>query len=172
MRIPPLTACAAALLAVSGYAATGVPEALRASPGESLALQTRATGVQIYTCSAAKDNPARYEWAFKAPEAELFDASGARIGKHYAGPTWELQDGSKVAGEVKAKDNGPDANAIPWLLLAAKSNSGNGTMARVTSVQRLDTAGGKAPADGCDVAHAGAEVRVPYTATYLFYQVK
>jgi len=49
-----------------------------------------------------------------------------KIGKHYAGPTWESNDGSKVVGEVKARDDGPAPTAIPWLLLSAKSTSGNG----------------------------------------------
>jgi len=49
--------------------------------------------------------------------------AGNKIAKHYAGTTWESNDGSKVVGEVKAKDNGPDPNAIPWLLLSAKSTS-------------------------------------------------
>jgi len=94
------------------------PQELRPPEDQALALEVPATGVQIYECSAAKDQPARFEWAFKAPEAELFDKTGRKIGKHYAGPTWESNDGSAVVGEVKARDSGPDSNAIPWLLLA------------------------------------------------------
>jgi hypothetical protein len=100
-----------------------VPDGLKAPPTQRLALETRASGVQIYECRASKDNPARFEWVFIAPEAELFDSAGKKIGKHYAGPTWESNDGSKVVGEVKARDDGPDSNAIPWLLLSAKSTS-------------------------------------------------
>ena len=43
-------------------------------------------------------------------------------------------------------------------------------MTKVTSIQRLSTTGGKAPASGCDAAHIGAEVEIPYTADYFFYQ--
>ena len=172
MRIHHLATLAAVFMFAAAHAATTVPENLRPAPNETLTLETKATGVQIYTCSASKDNATRYEWTFKAPEAELFDPSGARVGKHYAGPTWESIDGSLVVGEVKARDNGPDASAIPWLLLGAKSNSGNGMMGKVTSVQRVDTKGGKAPTDGCDVSQSGKEVRVPYTATYYFYSAK
>ncbi len=106
---------------------------------------------------------------FKAPEAELFDQAGKRIGKHYAGPTWESDDGSKVAGAVKARDDGPDANAIPWLLLSATSAEGNGIFGKTQSVQRLKTVGGKAPVDGCDQAQLGKIARVSYRATYNFY---
>jgi hypothetical protein len=149
--------------------AANIPESLIPSANEVLSLETRATGVQIYTCSARRDDPYKYEWTLSAPEAELRDTGGKRIGRHYAGPTWESDDGSKVIGEVKARDDGPDASAIPWLLLVAKSNSGNGVFAKTTSIQRLDTVGGKAPADGCGESQAGRQMRVPYTATYLFF---
>src|SRR6266568_3145183 len=146
-----------------------VPENLKVPAGQTLSLVSPATGVQIYECSAIKADPQRFEWLFKAPEAELFDLSGKKIGKHYAGPTWESNDGSKVVGEVKARDDGPAATAIPWLLLAAKSTSGNGVFSRTQSVQRLYTVGGKAPAAGCNRAQAGKVARVAYKATYYFY---
>ena len=99
----------------------------------------------------------------------MLDNQGNKVGKHYAGPTWEANDGSKVVGEVLAKDNGPDPAAIPWLLLRAKANAGSGIFSRITNVQRLNTQGGKAPADGCTQAKAGTELRMPYTADYYFY---
>ena len=74
-----------------------------------------------------------------------------------------------MVGEVRAKDNGPDPNAIQWLLLSAKSTSGNGVFSQTQSIQRLHTAGGKAPAEGCNQAQAGKESRVPYKAEYYFY---
>src|SRR6266704_1241294 len=86
----------------------------------------------------------------KVPEADLFDLSGKKIGKHYAGPTWESNDGSKVVGEVKARDDGPAPTAIPWLLLRAKSTSGNGAFSRTQAIQRLYTVGGQAPAESCN----------------------
>src|SRR4030095_2926149 len=99
------------------------PETLRPPADQVLALEALATGVQIYECAANQDQPPRFEWVFKAPEAELFDKAGRKIGKHAAGPTWESPDGSAVVGELKARDGGPDPSAIPWLLLSAKSNS-------------------------------------------------
>jgi hypothetical protein len=146
-----------------------VPDNLRVPATQTLSLETRATGVQIYDCKPSKDDPTRFEWVFRAPEAELFDAAGKKIGKHYAGPTWESNDGSKVVGEAKARDDGPDVNAIPWLLLSAKSTSGVGVLGQTASVQRLQTVGGKAPAGGCSQAPGGNEARVPYSATYYFY---
>ena len=114
----------------------------------------------------------RFEWIFNAPEADLFDMAGNKIAKHYAGPTWESNDGSKVVGEVKAKDNGPDPNAIPWLLLSAKSSSGTGVFRQVKSIQRANTIGGKTPAEACSQPQAGKVARVGYKATYNFYVAK
>jgi len=70
---------------------------------------------------------------------------------------------------VRASENSPDPSAISWLRLSAESNSGSGIFAKTVSIQRLGTNGGKPPADGCDSAHAGTQVRVPYTAQYYFY---
>jgi Protein of unknown function (DUF3455) len=151
---------------------TPIPDALKAPAGEVLVLTTPARGVQIYVCGPNKDDASRLEWNFKAPEADLLNHSGTTIGKHYAGPTWESADGSKVVGETKARDNGPDPKAIPWLLLSAKSNTGSGIFSTVKSVQRLQTVGGIAPAEACTAAQVGREARVPYTAVYNFYAPK
>jgi hypothetical protein len=88
---------------------------------------------------------------------DLLDDQGQVIGKHYKGPVWEAADGSTAAGVVQQHANAPDAKAVPWLLL------------KVTYIQRVDTEGGLAPADGCDKAHAGAEASADYQATYYFY---
>lgn len=158
---------------VAGCATAGttplVPQSLRTPAAEVLSLETAAAGVQIYECNARKDGPTRFEWTFKAPEADLFDKAGNKIGKHYAGPTWESNDGSKVVGEVKARDNGPDSSAIPWLLLSAKSTAGTGVFSETKSIQRVHTVGGTAPRESCSEAQAGKVSRVGYSATYYFY---
>lgn len=109
------------------------------------------------------------QWVLKAPQADLFDAANQKIGTHYAGPTWESTDGSKVVGTKIASAASPTSGNIPWLLLQAKSTSGMGVFTKVTYVQRLDTQGGVAPADGCDAGHLGAESPVSYEANYVFY---
>ena len=167
-----------ALLAVAGCAnyqarpAVEVPDRLRTGAEESLAMIVPARGVQIYECRAKKDQPADYEWAFVAPEAELFDANGTKIGKHYAGPHWESNDGSKIVGAVKANSLAPAADAIAWLLLSAKSDGPDGAFDKVTSVQRVSTAGGVAPKTGCSQATAGTAARINYTADYYFFTKK
>jgi hypothetical protein len=163
---------AAALASGVAIGSEIVPDTLKVPATQELSLEVQASGVQIYECKASKDEPTRFEWVFKAPEAVLLDNAGKKIGKHYAGPTWESDDGSKVVGEVKAKDNGPDPNAIPWLLLTAKTTSGKGVFGETQSIQRLNTSGGKAPQEGCDESHLGNESRVAYKATYRFYTAK
>lgn len=146
-----------------------IPGPLRVPASQTLIRDVQATGVQIYECKASDDNPLLFRWVFKAPEAELRDREGKAFGRHYAGPTWEAYDGSKVVGEVRAHDNGPDPNAIPWLLLSATSTVGSGVLSQTVSIQRLNTSGGKAPAGGCNDTLVGKQARVPYKAEYLFY---
>jgi hypothetical protein len=149
-----------------------VPDKLKPGANESVAMIVPAKGVQIYECRAKKDQVGEYEWAFVAPEADLFDARGIRIGRHYAGPHWESTDGSKIMGAVKERSDAPVANAIPWLLLAARSVGSEGSFSKVTSIQRVNTVGGVLPRAGCSQATAGAPARVDYTADYYFFTTK
>ena len=57
----------------------------------------------------------------------------------------------------------------PTFRVTVVSRSGAGVLAGVTSIQRLNTQGGKAPASGCDAAHVGRELRVRYSADYVFF---
>ena len=149
------------VLLLAGCAGTvPVPENLRPGPNEVLARVVPAKGVQVYECRDGK-------WAFVAPQAQLFDKRGRQIGHHYGGPHWEAADGSKVVGAVKARADAPAAGAIPWLLLSAKSVGPDGAFSRVTSIQRVTTEGGLAPAGAC--AHAGEQARVAYKADYYFF---
>ena len=145
------------------------PDALKPPRNATLLLAAHGEGVQIYTCQSAKDDASRFSWTLAAPEASIADQDGKPVGKHYAGPTWEAGDGSKVVGEVIARDDGPDASAIPWLLLRAKSASGHGRLGAVTFIQRLHTVGGQSPTAGCSAATVDHVVRVDYSADYNFY---
>ena len=149
-----------------------LPDNLQVAPTQVLTLEAKATGVQIYQCAAAPADAAKFEWHFVAPQAELYDQHDNKIGQHYAGPTWESNDGSKVVGALQAQSKAADADAIAWLLLSAKANSGKGVFGQTQSIQRLQTLGGAAPADGCDQARLGQQTRVPYQAIYRFYDAK
>jgi hypothetical protein len=148
-------------------AAPSVPDGIRTPDGEVPVMKAAAEGVQMYECQAG--DAGAYAWKLVGPKAELKDADGKIVARHYAGPTWESTDGSKVVGAVSAKADAPGGQAIQWLLLKAASTSGAGVFSKVTSVQRVDTVGGLAPSSGCEAQHAGAHQDVPYRAMYFFY---
>ena len=143
-----------------------VPANLTPSADQKLWFVLAAEGVQIYRCAATATG---YAWAFVAPRADLLDAGGEVVGFHDAGPTWHADDGSSI--RAARIDGAPSPEgAIPWLLLGAVAHSGDGKMANVTGIQRLDTSGGVAPSSGCDADQVGAIAEVPYTADYFFYK--
>ncbi|HET6828339.1 MAG TPA: DUF3455 domain-containing protein [Ramlibacter sp.] len=149
--------------------ATQVPPHLQPA-GERALFTLHAIGVQIYECRVKAGAPGEHEWAFVAPEADLFDRSGRRVGRHYAGPHWEAADGSKVLASMRARADAPSPDTIPWLLLSAKAaGSPEGAFSRVTSIQRLNTVSGAAPKSGCTQATAGTQARVFYTADYVLF---
>jgi len=132
--------------------------------GPAIELQGR--GVQIYICART---PAGFAWRLTGPEADLFDAYGHKAGHHFAGPSWQANDGSTVTGEIIASSVAPDLSAIPWLLLRAKSHTGTGVFDPVQYIARIRTRGGLAPHQACDAAHAGARQKIGYSATYILF---
>lgn len=147
--------------------APDVPDAIAIPAGLEPVLFVRASGVQIYTCQA--DASGKYDWTLKAPEAELKDRKDKVVGQHSAGPTWKLKDGSEVTGKAAAHVDSLDLDSIPWLLVDVVNNSGKGSLAKVTKIQRVHTHGGKPGPDACDEAHKDTETKSNYTADYYFY---
>jgi hypothetical protein len=146
-----------------------IPPAIQAPVDQQLYLQLHAQGNQIYVC---KNESAQFLWALKAPEAQLSDLQGKSFGKHFAGPTWQSNDGSSVTGAVVAKIEPDDVDAVPWLLLSVTSHQGNGILSRAKTIQRINTKGGRPSGTGCDGDHLNQEVRVAYSADYNFYAAK
>lgn len=133
--------------------------------GQFLATSVSAAGAQVYECKPT----ARGElvWQFREPVATLF-INGKTVGRHYAGPIWEMTDGSTVSARTSGRTPGANEDDIPWLRLDVTSSSGTGQLAGITAIQRLDTRGGAA--DGpCDAA--GKILSVPYEAVYAFYRL-
>ena len=166
----------ATLIALAGTATAhqtpaidDIPENLIPPSSSTLLFELHAEGVQIYACEANPEDATEFVWTFKAPEANLFNKNGDIAGTHFAGPTWQGYDGSAVVGAALERADSPDTGSIPWLLLEATEHTGAGAFSTITHVQRLDTVGGAAPAEGCDADHTGAEVRQPYEATYAFF---
>ena len=174
MKQPLLAVCLPLALAACSTqppaAAMHPPDNLTPAGGQVHLRTLAARGVQIYECRAGKDDPRRAAWVFVAPEADLFDEHGRRVGKHYAGPHWENIDLSKVVGSVKASAEAPRPNSVAWLLLATTSDGPEGAFSDAPSVQRINTAGGAAPAaTDCTAGLVGKQGRVPYTADYVMF---
>jgi len=166
-----LSGCAVSKPTGSADTAKPVPAVLKPADNERAAFTWHAVGSQIYECRA--DGKGGWAWVFIAPEAELFNQKDEKVGTHGAGPHWTALDGSKAVGTVKARANGERPADIPLLLLSTKSAGSAGRMAGVTSVQRLNTEGGNAPARGCaGQADAGKRIKEGYTADYVFFTAK
>jgi len=95
--------------------------------------------------------------------------------------TWQSSlDSSKVwaqlANSIPAGSDPscPNGGSISCVLLQAIGSqhgpSGGTALAKTTYIQRLNTEGGSAPADGCTVSgDVNKQALVPYTADYYFY---
>ena len=161
---------AAAMVSLTQVAQAGppspeVPSTIAVHAGNKVFLVGHAVGVQIYSCNGVV-------WGFVAPRANLYDDHGKLIITHFAGPTWQAKDGSRVVGQPEASVT-VDRTAIPWVRLSARTFAGldGDRLVPTTYVQRIDTRGGLAPpAADCNPATAGAVAAVPYTADYYFWK--
>jgi hypothetical protein len=145
-----------------GLMPSNIPPAIAPPANECLKTSVKGVGVQIYTCTAGA-------WSAAIPEANLM-RDGDFVGNHFFSPAWQWKDGSKIHARKTASVNAPDPTSdIPWLLLTVFSEDGDGHLKGTTSVNRIDTKGGVAPPLPC---LEGVQVRIPYTANYLFYHVR
>lgn len=142
-----------------------VPAELYVPAGNVESLRATGQGVQIYTCEQTEQGS---QWTLSAPSAVLKDETGF-VSSHGAGPNWTAPDGSSIIGSKLAESPSPDEDAVAWLLVQAEPR-GAGTFANTTFLQRVDTVGGVAPAQGCSAETLGEEVRSPYSATYIFFE--
>lgn len=138
-----------------------------------------------------------FAWAFFAPQATLFDVEDGedeQIITHFLSPNpaeggkprpaWQHSRDTSI---VWANNSTPPAQsssdsafvaagAIPWLLLPVAETqvgpTGGGKLTKTTYVQRLNTAGGVAPAASTCAApsDAGKKALVDYSADYFFYK--
>jgi len=132
------------------------------STGKITLLSVQAVGVQIYECHM--EDGGRLTWKFREPLATL-TLDGKTIGQHYAGPSWQFDDGGKVLGKVVAQKNGASDRDISLLQLDVISHEGKGATAQVASIERIDTNGGLFTGE-CQ--QQGALHLEPYRARYLF----
>jgi Protein of unknown function (DUF3455) len=162
-----LVAGAAVPAGAGGSKPPAVPEEIKVPAGQKVVLDVVGKGVQIYDCKPSTANPNVLTWTFREPAAALYGHRGRPVGIHFVGPTFESFDGSAVVGARPIAVQ-PDPTAIPWLLLEADANRGDGVLSQVDYIQRIETRGGLAPKGACDPA-TDATVAVPYRARYVFY---
>ena len=139
----------------------GACDDIAAPEGSKLVFHAYAEGVQIYLWNGTS-------WAFQGPSASLYANEGGTglVGTHSTGPTWKSNGGSFVEGRLKTPCPVGTAD-IAWLLLDGIRSGGSGIFDGVTSIQRINTAGGVAPSAPGTLN----EIRnVPYTAEYYFYR--
>ena len=72
-----------------------------------------------------------------------------------------------MSGKVASRASGATPNDIPLLKLDVTSRRGQGELANVTTIQRINTRGGVVEGM-CE--SRGAFLSVPYTADYAFYR--
>jgi len=153
--------------ATAGPPAPDVPDGIAVDEGNKPFLLGHAAGVQIYRCDGAG-------WTLVAPRAKLYGDRGQLIATHFAGPSWQARDGSKVIGRRIKDPVTVDRTAVPWLLLEPTSvtaGADGNRLGRTTFIQRINTTGGLAPGGStCNPDTAGAETEVPYTADYVFWK--
>jgi hypothetical protein len=151
-----------AVLTVLTHSAVAQVPADIAEPDATIVAIYHAEGAQVYECLAASDG--KLVWTFREPTATLL-SNGLTVGRHSAGPTWELSDGSTLTGKPIGRAPGKTAADIPWLKLTIGARHGDGKLESVDVIQRINTKGGVA-AGACD--DAGQFLSVPYSADYTF----
>lgn len=159
-NLPVLLLIAGFVLAPASATYAQTPAAIAATGAVVLTLH--AEGAQVYECKA--DASGKIAWVFREPIATLL-AGGKTVGRHYAGPNWEYSDGSAVVGKATGNAPGATEKDIPWLKLDVVSQRGSGVLSGITTVQRINTAGGKLQG-ACD--KPGTYQNVPYSADYVF----
>ena len=131
---------------------------------ERLVAVLHTEGAQIYECKP--DAGGKNTWQFREPIATLL-MDGKTVGRHYAGPSWELADGSAVTAKVVGRTPGATFTDIPLLMLEVTWRRSVGQLLSVKKIQRLNTKGGAL--DG-SCPSPGAMASVPYAADYAFWQ--
>jgi hypothetical protein len=164
-----------------------VPANIQAPAGNTVFLVGHAVGTQNYVCLPSENG---VKFTLFTPQATLFN-EGDQVTTHYFSPnpveggtiraTWQhSRDTSTIWGQVKDGHSSTDPafvapGAIAWLLVTVVGSQDGPTagdkLTGTTYIQRVNTAGGVAPATGCGSStDVGKQAFVPYTTDYYFYK--
>ena len=158
-----IIAFAAAMVVSAPAVAQKLPAEI-AAPGETAVLTLHAQGAQIYACAERAEKDGKFAWSFREPIAALL-LDGKTVGRHYAGPNWEYMDGSAVVAKASGSAPGATPKDIPWLRLAVTEHRGMGILSGITTIQRINTSGGRLEG-ACDTV--GTFFSAPYSTDYVF----
>jgi len=138
---------------------------LQAPPAGVEVMHLQAQGSQIFRCELQSAGP---RWTYRLPEAELRDAQGNLLVHHGVNLSFEHVDGSRLVGDVIDHVPSPNGDSLPWLLLKTRA-FGEGALAGITYVQRIQTVGGMPP-PSCNNEQLNQVLRVPFTAEFVFFR--
>lgn len=167
MRILPLCLTAAAALPAAAIPEPpGASARIRPSAGEEAAFVLSAEGAHVFECKPVAGGHA---WTFVAPDLTLYEGGRSVATQTVPNQFESSSDRSSVSATLRSTQPA-GGQALPWALMSAAPLGETGLFAGVTSIQRVNTSGGVAPASGCDSGAAGTQLRVPVTADYYFYR--
>lgn len=163
-----------------------VPASIAVPPGNEAFRLGHAVGTQNYICLPSG---AGFAWTLFGPQATLFNGGDKQIVTHFASPNpdesgairaaWQdSRDTSTVWAQAFPPSFDPAfvaPGAIPWLLLQVVGSEDGphegDRLSGATFIQRVNTAGGRAPSTGCSqAANVGSKASIPYTADYFFFE--
>jgi Protein of unknown function (DUF3455) len=177
------SAASMAAIAVPG---TQIEVVVPANGTQDYVCRTNSNGVAAWAFTGPRAN--LYSHVNQAPfnlqkYGTHFNLQGTpQAGTSADGPRWRSFDGTQLRGRVMASAPGRTSGDIPVLLLRAEFESfaalgsdfgRNGvpttkpTWSTITHIQRVNTRGGVAPANGCTASTLGSIAQVPYSTTYL-----
>ena len=168
MKTPSIILFNLASLACFLLAVRASAQPLPALDKNTIIATVHAEGAQIYECKPDISKPAgqapALTWQFREPIATLM-VDGRTVGRHYAGPSWDLVDGGQVKGRVVTSTIAPSAGDIPWLELEVVDHRDKGILSDAVAVLRINTKGGLTQGS-CETE--GRYISIPYAADYLF----
>ncbi len=163
-----MAACSSAPPLPKQYSQDRLPQAVLVPSGNTVALETRATGILHYECKPTATGP--YGWVLMSPEANLLDRTGKDV-VAYSGPpaTFKHVDGSSVVGtQIAVAPNGE--YTLPLQLSRAEPSMGTGALQGITFIQRVNTKGGVEKTKPCAALNNGEKLTLPYQADYIFWR--
>lgn len=132
-------------------------------PVARLIATVHANGAQIYECRLSELNT--LIWQFREPIASL-QVGSQTVGRHFAGPNWEMTDGTSVKAVALSQAPAASDGDIPHLMLTVTGAKGGGAIAHARTILRINTRGGVAKGS---CPRIGDVLSVPYSADYAFY---